>query len=354
MARKRWFRARGRQGSQLKGSDPWWAGLAREELLDLRFCELKVDVPTTVLGDRVRTVLDELAATGLRFRPYVWFSTDWFTPDGFTGFAVPFYLAHPRLVRLERNQMFDVEGGTHDSCLKLLRHEVGHALDHAYRLRRRRAFREVFGKVSVPYRESYAVDPDSRRFALNLDQWYGQSHPVEDFAETFAVWLNPESRWRERYRGWPALAKLEFVDDLMHELADELPVVRTRERVDSIANLRTTMRDHYRKKRAHYEVELPSIHDASLRRVFDAHGKRREAAGTFLRRRRGALRRRVAAVTGEPPYIVDQLLNELIPRCRRLELRLRGPAREAEVDVAVLLASLATKLVGGAPQHYCR
>lgn len=346
---KRWFRARGR----LHG-EPWWADRSREELLDLRFCELRIDVPRTTLGERVDTLGQELERAGLRFRPYVWFSTDWFTPDGFTGFAVPFYLAHPRLVRLERNQMFDVEGGTHDSCLKLLRHEAGHALDHAYRLRRRRSFREVFGKVSAPYRESYAVDPDSRRFVLNLDQWYGQSHPVEDFAETFAVWLDPESRWRQRYRGWPALAKLEYVDELMRELEGQPPAVRTRERVEQIAGLRTTLREYYRKKRAYYDVELPSLHDSGLRRVFEVGRNRREAAGAFLRRRRGALRRRVAAVTGEHPYVVDQLVNELIPRCRRLGLRLRTGEREAEVDVAVLLASLATKLALGTPPRYCR
>jgi len=349
MAKKRWFRARGRVGHE-----PWWASLPREELLDLRLCELRVDVASTTMGERVRALGAELERAGLRFRPYVWFSTDWFTPDGFTGFAVPFYLAHPRLARLERSHMFDVEGGTHDSCLRLLRHEAGHALDHAYRLRRRRTFREVFGKVSVPYRESYAVDPDSRRFVLNLDQWYAQSHPVEDFAETFAVWLDPDSRWRLRYRGWPAYAKLEYVDELMHELADRAPLVRTRERADSIAGLRTTLRDHYRRKRAYYDVELPSIHDASLRRLFDVGASGREAAAAFLRRRRAALRRRVAAVTGVHPYVVDQLLNELIPRCRRLGLRLRGPARDVEVDMAVLLASLTTKLALGARPHYSR
>ena len=34
---------------------------------------------------------------------------------------------------------------------------------------------------------------------VHLDSWYAQSHPDEDFAETFAVWLTPDSNWRERY-----------------------------------------------------------------------------------------------------------------------------------------------------------
>ena len=54
--------------------------------------------------------------------------------------------------------------------------------------------------------------------------WYAQSHPDEDFAETFAVWLRPRSDWRRRYAGWPALKKLEYVDELMREIAGKKPV----------------------------------------------------------------------------------------------------------------------------------
>ena len=61
---------------------------------------------------------------------------------------------------------------------------------------------------------------------LHLDSWYAQSHPDEDFAETFAVWMNPESDWRPRYEGWPALKKLEYMDALMKELAGKPMLVR--------------------------------------------------------------------------------------------------------------------------------
>ena len=45
---------------------------------------------------------------------------------------------------------------------------------------------------------------------------YAQKHPDEDFAETFAVWLDPASRWRRRYKDWQvALAKLEYVDRIV-------------------------------------------------------------------------------------------------------------------------------------------
>ena len=57
---------------------------------------------------------------------------------------------------------------------------------------------------------------------LHLPAWYAQAHPAEDFAETFAVWLTPRSQWRRRYRGWPALQKLEYIDELMTALKGAL------------------------------------------------------------------------------------------------------------------------------------
>ncbi len=72
-------------------------------------------------------------------------------------------------------------------------------------------------RPSEPYPEYYHPKTSSRDFVLHLEMWYAQAHPLEDFAETFAVWLRPGSRWRTRYRKWPAIKKLEMVDSL-HEV----------------------------------------------------------------------------------------------------------------------------------------
>lgn len=320
-----------------------WGALKSEELLDLRFSDLGLKLAGTTLEDRVDELHEELARAGLRFRPYVWFSTDWFTPDGFTGFAAPFYLAHPRLVRLEREQMFVVEGGTHDECMRLLRHEAGHALDNAFRLRRSRRFREVFGPVSRPYRMSYAPDPTSRGHVVNLGQWYAQSHPVEDFAETFAVWLRG-GRWRSRYASHAALRKLAFVDELMQELRGRQPLVRSRGFDEPIGEQRMTLRRHYGLKRARYDLDLPSEHDPALKRVFSPRttGLRPTASG-FLRRYRASLLRRVETTTGLPRYLIEQILNELLPRCRQLDLRLDRSEFQTLLDTTDLVARLARR-----------
>lgn len=227
----------------------WWESLPDDELLDVRLCDLELRIEGTDVEDRLQQLYAELARAGIRrFRPYAWLSTSWFTPHGYSGFAVPFFLTHQRLVRLERWQQGEAEGASREGCMRLMRHEAAHAIDNAYRLHRRKDWRQTFGPFSRPYRASYMPKPGSRHFVVNLDYWYAQSHPGEDWAETFAVWLRPGSRWRSRYQGWPALQKLRYVEGMMHEIADHPPLVRTRERLDPLSELRHTLREYYRRK----------------------------------------------------------------------------------------------------------
>ena len=90
--------------------------------------------------------------------------------------------------------------------------------------------------------------PSSKDYVLHLEHWYAQSHPTEDFAETFAVWLRPKARWRAEYAGWPALAKLEFVDKLMAELAGRMPSKRDRSFIAPLTHNSRTLGEHYRRR----------------------------------------------------------------------------------------------------------
>ena len=194
-----------------------WHRLSDEQLLDLRICDLPIKIKGSFLEPHIKRLYSELNARGIRFKPHVWLAEEWFSPDGVPGIAIPFYLAHPRLMKLERKQMLEIEGGTDTECMRILRHEAGHALDTAFRLHFKRQHRELFGSFAQPYPDFYKPKPKSRKYVLHLPAWYAQAHPAEDFAETFAVWLTPRSQWRRRYRGWPALRKLEYIDELMNE-----------------------------------------------------------------------------------------------------------------------------------------
>src|SRR5438477_3267135 len=221
-----------------------WVNFSDEKLLEVRMCDLGLSIAGTELEQRTAKLNEELSSRGLA-RPHYWLSDEWFTPDGIPGVAIPFYLAHPRLAKLELAQMLEVEGGDEESCLKILRHEAGHAIDNAYRLRSLRTRRRLFGSPTTEYPEYYTPKPYSKSFVQHLDHWYAQSHPDEDFAETFAVWLNPQAMWTTRYVGWPAQRKLEYMDRLMRKLARRRPAIRSRRRVDPITRLRKTLAEHY-------------------------------------------------------------------------------------------------------------
>ena len=128
----------GGNGKKRKNGRPYWAKWDDEELLDLRFKDLGLRLEGTWLVDVIELLERELERRNIRFRPHFLLSREWFSPGGLPGVAVPFYLAHPRLMRLERSHMFEVEGGSREECLKIMRHETGHALQHAYQLQRLR------------------------------------------------------------------------------------------------------------------------------------------------------------------------------------------------------------------------
>ena len=334
-----------------------WENLVDEDLLDVRLCDLGLRVEGSPLEERVHHLHGELARKGLRFKPHVWLSSDWFSPDGVPGFAAPFYLAHPRLARLERAQMLEVEGGTEAACMRLLRHEAGHAIDTAFRLHHRKRWRAAFGSYTAPYDTKYMPRPYSRRFVVHLDLWYSQSHPAEDFAETFAVWLTPRSDWRRRYARWPVLKKLEAVDAMMKDIAGSPAKVRCREQTERLTTLRITLREHYAHKRARYAEDPPEMFDPLLRRLFPAptgpEPPRRRAAA-FLRSHRAGLRRSVATWTGLFRYTIDQVLEEMIERAAELDLRLSRDERETLSDATVVLTIMTMNHLHGGGLAFAR
>ncbi len=321
-------------------SDPEWASWPDDKLLDLRISDLNVTIEGSALEPRVAQLQGELAARNLSsFEPHFWLSAEWFSPDGVPGVAIPFYLAHPRLEKLERTQMLEVEGGTPEWCMKILRHEAGHAIDNAYRLRMKMRRQRVFGPSYMQYPDYYTPKPYSKSYVLHLDSWYAQSHPDEDFAETFAVWLTPDADWRTRYADWPALNKLVYMDTLMTELAGKPMLVKSRRKLEPIQALKKSLRAHYERKRHHYGLLHPHFYDRDLRKLFsnDPEHARHMKAARFIARVRRDVRRMVAEWTGEYQYTIDQVIGDMMRRAKELNLRLREPEEQAKLDFIILL-----------------
>jgi hypothetical protein len=317
-----------------------WEALSDADLLNVKLRDLRVRIEGTWIEECANDLYAELARRKLRFRPHLWLSNDWFVPGDIPGIAIPFYLAHPRLMKLERKLMLEVEGGTRPEMMKILRHECGHALDNAYQLWRERARHDLFGKLSKRYPEHYRPNPASRHFVQHLRLYYAQSHPLEDFAETFAVVLaSRKDSWRKRYVGWPAMRKLEYVDTLLDRLAGKTPVHRSRLKPDALSTLTATLGEYYTDKRQQYSVSYPDIYDADLRRLFsdDQKHRRSELASRFIRRNSREIRQLVSNWTGEYQFTLEQVLKDMIGRSRELKLRAAGSERRLKMEFAILL-----------------
>jgi len=320
-----------------------WAALSDHELLERRISELGLRLEGTALEPFIRQLYDELSARGLSFQPPVQIGDEWFVPVGIPAIFVPFFLVHDRLRALERTMMLEVEGGTGEWFMKLMRHEAAHAYAYAYQLPRKKKWRQIFGRTSreeTP--DSYRPRPFSRSYVVNLDDWYAQSHPDEDFAETFAVWLTPGLDWRTRYAGWKALRKLEYVDELMRSLAGKPPVHAPKYRLAEYNCLNVKLKTYYGRKRKVYEDTYPDFYDADLRQLFPAasDGPGRIKASVYLNQRRRRLMNSICQWTNEKKYRVNKLLARLIERCDQLELRVFNDDPQQDFRVSSFITTL--------------
>ena len=324
--------------------EPVWVNEPDDRLLEMRICDLKLRIPGTELQSRIETFYRELDERQIVFKPTCYLGDEWFCPEGASTIAIPFYLAHPRLKRLEQHIMLEVEGDTEAWCLRLLRHEMGHVMNHAYLLAKKREWQQLFGSTAMDYSEFYRARPYSKRFVRHLEDWYAQSHPEEDFSETFAIWMTPGLDWRHQYRGWKALEKLEYVDQIMQELAGKPPIEISQDRISEASRLRSRLKTYYNRRRRQYAQYFPDFFDTDLRRLFieSAVSPETERAASFLRRYRKHILDAVSLWSGEPKFTINRLLRGLSQRCVELDLRLRKEAELSSLEIAAYLAALAS------------
>ncbi len=323
--------------------NPDWVNLSDDELLEKKISQLNLKLDGTELQPLIQQLYDELAQKGLVFQPPCHLGDEWFVPVGIPAIFVPFFLVNERLRKLERKMMLEVEGETPEWFMKLIRHEAAHAYAYAFQLFRKRKWQRTFGLTSSEETpQFYRPRPYSRSYVVHLDDWYAQSHPDEDFAETFAIWLTPGLDWRERFKGWKALEKLEYVDELMRSIAGQPPTHQPPYRATDHDCLNIKFKTHYTRKRKLYEDSYPDFYDNDLKQLF-ATGPEfsdRLRASVYLRQRRGQLLASVCQWTNEKKYRVNKLLSLLIDRCEQLDLHIKANDTQQSLQVAAYLTTL--------------
>jgi hypothetical protein len=292
--------------------------------------ELGLKIDGSPVERFVHQLYRELEAKGIhKFRPLCYLTDEWGCPSGEPVVGIPFYLANAELSQLER-EMNDLEDAR--EIMMYMRHEAGHAFNYAYQLHKSAEWRDLFGPFRRAYRDNYRPIPFSRKFVRHMAGWYAQKHPDEDFAETFAVWLTPRSQWRKRYKGWDALAKLQYVDRMVRKVGDVDPV-RRRGRTDIIADeMETTVGEFYLLSPSQ-EIPLQEVAlDSDLADIFNVSHKRRNGvrpAQEMLGQQRKHIIDKVAYWSGVQRPIVKRLVEAICKRVGDLGLRV-DVRRESE------------------------
>ena len=314
-----------------------------QEILTKPIKELGLKLEGSPLERYVQKLYRELERKGLKqFRPACYLTDEWGCPSGEPVIGIPFYLADPKLARLEK-EMNDLEDER--EIMMYLRHEAGHAFNYAYELFKTPEWRDLFGPFRRAYRDDYRPVPFSRRFVRHIAGWYAQKHPDEDFAETFAVWLTPGSKWRRKYRHWAgALAKLRYIDRVARRFRDTAPM-RARGATDiTVDEMETTLGDFYDQRVVEQSpMELPL--DTDLVDIFKVSKRRRKGirpAADLLRENRKAIVDKVAYWTGVSRPLVKDLVEAIVTRVEALNLKADVKCeREHLTEVTVYATALA-------------
>ncbi len=315
---------------------------ASASLLQARIKDLQLHLGGTRLEKFIHQLYEELEAAGLSLRPLCYLSDQWGCPSGVPVIGLPFYLADQNLLQIE--DALGAGAETERDIMMYLRHEAGHAFNYAYKLYEAEEWKRLFGDFGKPYLDAYKPQPFSRKYVAHLSGWYAQKHPDEDFAETFAVFITPGSNWAERYKGWGALKKLEYMQAVVARVGREPAPVTLEDRDMDVGEMEVTVLDHYRQRALEEKIDhsIGEQLDQDLRALFEDEGVGHTGADTLLRAERQALVHAVTQYSGVSRAVVKSVLDHLVERVAELKLTVhRDSSREYSTRLTALLTTLA-------------
>ena len=313
----------------------------QQAILSQRICDLPIKIANTHIEELISQLYQELEIAGIFLKPNTYLSDGWGCPNLIPVIGIPFYLADQNLSNL-RESLTGIEVEDDSEIMMILRHEVGHAFNYAYRIYQDPECQEVFGDFYLPYKEEYKVLPFSIRFVRHVPGWYVQKHPDDDFAETFAVWLTPGSNWQNVYAGTPVMAKLLYIGKMAAKFGKLQPVV-TDGRLDMpldemTMTLGSWFKEH--KEGKGKSIILNPIINEDLKRLFPS--TEGQPAIDILNINRRQLIRDVHYWTGVDRDVLVSLVDHVLERIQVLELK---TALKTETTVVGSMSVFITTLV---------
>ena len=306
------------------------AATSKTELLSTPVCDLGLRLPGTPLRSYVERALAETRECGVAIEPFFYLSDGYGCVQGTGNIGLGFWDATDLL----RDVHHDARGYTRDEMdlVLLLKHEIGHAFCYSHKLFQLPQFREVFGIrgnffATYPDHDRYLYDPYSLDHVNPDNDHYAQKHPDDDFAETFATYVDRTQAWRERYGNRSgALRKIGFVAELIDRYGTESPIIAPGSGLIDVPveEVRKTVAQFFRISRSRYLRAAEGYLDDDLRRIFRTRGRTQRrclAASTLLRHHRQFVEAAVARrLRMRDRHTVVDLLDKIRSRVKTLGL----------------------------------
>ena len=306
------------------------ADTLKTELLHTRVCDLRVRLRGSRLGRCIDRVLDEVRAFGISLEPFFYLSDAFGCVQGTANIGLGFWDADPLLRDIRKDRTGDLRDEV--DIVLLLKHEVGHAFCYAHKLYQLPEFRRAFGIrgnffASYPDDGAYRFDRWSVDHVNPVGDHYAQKHPDDDFAETFAVFLDRKAAWKERYRGrLGALRKIALVGKLVRTYGGRPPATGAGSgAIDRpLDEMRLTVAQFFRVGRGRYLRNAQGFVDDELAGIFRSPRRLQKpttSATTILARQRKFVESSVRErVRPKDPGVVADVLDKIAARLRVLGL----------------------------------
>jgi hypothetical protein len=215
-----------------------------KELLGRRISQLGLKVEGSPIERSVEKLRKELVKKGIKcFKAVVYLTDEWGCPSGEPVIGVPFYLADPQLAKLERS-MNDLE--SEREILMYLpprgRPRLQLRLPPVRHPRVARAVRAV----QPPLPRRLQAGPRSRASSCATCGLVRAEAPGRGLRRDVRRVADAALGWRDRYRGWPALAKLRYIDRIVKKFGNVEPVVGKGDTDITVEEMELTVEEFYR------------------------------------------------------------------------------------------------------------